>query len=114
MRIAGRAAATMVQPVYVRAYMSEERTRQSAHNLEVALALVAFYADHAMYPDRLADLKPKYLKEIPVDLFAGKALIYRLETEGFLLYSVGENGRDDDGKHDDRQGTDDLRVRLRT
>ncbi len=112
MRIAGRAAATMVQPVYVRGYMAEERTRQSAHNLEVALALAAFYADHAMYPEQLADLKPKYLHETPLDRFTGKALIYRLDKEGFLLYSVGENRRDDQGKHD-RQGADDLVVRMK-
>ena len=111
MRIAGRAAATMVQPMYVRAHLAEERTRQRAHNLEVAFALSAYYADHAMYPEELAHLKPKYLTETPIDLFVGKAPIYRPLKDGFVLYSVGENQQDDDGKYNP-QGADDLGVQL--
>ncbi|MEO1618304.1 MAG: hypothetical protein AAFV88_20805 [Planctomycetota bacterium] len=107
----GRATAAMMQPVYLRAFITEQRTRQSALNLELALGLAAFHADHQRYPERLADLEPKYLTTTPVDGFSGNALIYRLEDNGCLFYSVGENGRDDDGMLD-RHGADDLSVRM--
>jgi len=37
---------------------------------------------------------PKYLAKIPIDLFSGKALIYR-PTKWATLYSVGVNGKDE-------------------
>jgi len=40
-------------------------------------------------------------------------LIYRLEHDGYLLYSVGVNGLDDDGRGpDDQPRGDDLSVRM--
>jgi hypothetical protein len=111
MRIAGRAAAVMFQPVHVRAHMAEERTRQSAHNLDIVLALAAYYAVHATYPEQLEDLEPKYLTEIPVDVFTDQMPVYRRLKDGCLLYSVGENQRDDEGTHD-QEGADDLGVRM--
>ncbi len=94
--------------------MTEQRTRQSVLNLEVVLGLAAFHADHQRYPEQLADLKPKYLTVItvtPVDVFSGDALVYRLEDNGCLFYSVGENEQDDDGILD-QHGADDLGVRM--
>jgi hypothetical protein len=58
-------------------------------------------------------LAPKYLKRIPSDLFSGQALIYRPNEDGYLLYSVGVNGKDEDGRgHDDEPAGDDLSVRI--
>ena len=111
MRIAGRAAAVMFQPAYVRAYKAEQRTRQLTQNLEIALALALFYADHMTYPKQLEDLEPNYLTETPVDVFTDQLPVYRRLKDGCLFYSVGENQRDDDGIHD-RAGADDLGVRM--
>lgn len=108
MRIAGRAAAAMFQPAYVRAYKAEQRMRQVAHNLEIALALAEYYAVHATYPKQLEDLEPKYLTEIPADVFTGQMPVYRRLKTGYLFYSVGENQRDDD----DQDESDDLGVRM--
>src|SRR5262249_52975358 len=50
------------------------------------------------YPARLDDLAPAYLKEVPLDFMDGKPLRYRTKEDGtFLLYSVGEDGKDDGG-----------------
>lgn len=38
---------------------------------------------------------PKYVTELPKDVFNDAQLHYRREGNGFLLYSVGANGRDD-------------------
>ena len=58
-------------------------------------------------------LAPKYLKEIPGDIFSGKALIYRITEDGYLLYSVGVNGQDEGGRSfEDVPPGDDLAVRM--
>ena len=69
------------------------------------------------YPARLNDLRPAYLKEVPKNVFAGDAdLHYSRKGDGYLLYSVGENGKDDGGRgHWDTkkcQDYDDLAVRM--
>ena len=41
---------------------------------------------------------PEFLPALPRDLMAGQPLRYRLNPDGsFILYSVGEDGRDDGG-----------------
>jgi hypothetical protein len=90
-----------------------DRAEQTHSNLEIALALAAYRVDGKRYPPQLADLVPRYLPKIPLDLFSGKPLIYRPIEDGYLLYSVGMNGIDEDGRwQDDQPRGDDLRVRI--
>jgi hypothetical protein len=86
---------------------------QIERNLHVAFALAAYRADHARWPARLDELTPRYLPKVPGDVFSGGPLSWRPEKDGYLLYSVGPNGRDEDGRgrEDDPPG-DDLRVRM--
>jgi hypothetical protein len=53
-----------------------------------------------------ADLKALvdagYLKELSLDEFTGKPLVYRVEGNDFTLYSVSENGIDDGGTSKDK------------
>ncbi len=84
---------------------------------KLAFALAAYHIDNGSYPAKLADLKPKYLAEIPKDIFNDADLHYKQEGDGYLLYSVGVNGRDDGGKSydddtDHQQGWDDLVIRI--
>jgi hypothetical protein len=90
-----------------------DRAEQTHRNQIVACALAACRADTGRYPARLDELAPKYLPAVPGDLFAGKPLVYRAAGAGYLLYSVGVNGIDEDGRwtDDDPRG-DDLRVRM--
>ncbi len=92
---------------------SVDRAEQTARHGVLAFALAAYHADQGKYPASLADLSPKYLKQVPDDLFSGKPLIYTPADGGFLLYSVGVNGADDGGRSfgDDPKG-DDLVVRV--
>jgi hypothetical protein len=92
---------------------NQDRADQIEHNLHLAFALAAYKRDEGRYPAKLADLSPKYLATIPDDLFSGKALIYKPSDKGYLLYSVGANGKDDDGRAvDDEPPGDDLRVKM--
>ncbi|MCA1595736.1 MAG: hypothetical protein LC772_04855, partial [Chloroflexi bacterium] len=63
------------------------------------LALQEYYARTGQYPPSLATLVPVYLPGVPADPFsAGAPLHYSRATDGFVLYSVGPDGRDDGGK----------------
>jgi hypothetical protein len=64
------------------------------------LAITHFRADHGRLPERLAELVPEYLAELPDDPFSGRPLVYRRTDDSYALYSVGENGRDDGGTRD--------------
>jgi len=86
---------------------AEERASVCFQISRVALALAAYHAEHGKYPAALAALKPKHLDEIPRDRFADAELTYRRTDEGYVLYSVGPNGRDDGGRgRDDPQPED--------
>jgi hypothetical protein len=100
-------------PGYDKVNSSAERIEQVQRNLHLAFALAAYHSDHGRYPAKLDELVPKYLEKIPDDLFSGKALIYRVEDDGYLLYSVGPNGVDDDGRgYDDQPRGDDISIRM--
>jgi hypothetical protein len=92
-----------------------DRAEQNQRNRLVAFALAAYRAEHGQYPDDLSALAPAYLDAIPTDLYsAGKPLRYRRSAaDGFVLYSVGVNGVDEDGRTPtDQPAGDDVSVRM--
>jgi hypothetical protein len=78
-----------------------DRTVQLRENVIVAFALAWHHRFARRYPDALEELAPAYLTRVPLDLFNGQALRYRADANGYTLYSVGPNGRDDKGAGDD-------------
>ena len=67
----------------------------------VACALERCRLAHSQYPASLDALIPAWLKQVPADLLvpSGAPLKYHREADGgFVLYSVGLNGVDDQGK----------------
>jgi hypothetical protein len=76
------------------------RLRETARQrLVLAEAAVRrFQLDHEAPPDSLAALVPKYLARLPRDPYGDGPLVYRRTAEGYLLYSVGKNRRDDGGQ----------------
>lgn len=95
---------------------AEDRGAMKFDLTKLAFALAAYRADRGAYPARLADPVPKYVAKVPSDIFSAAELHYRLEDGGYLLYSVGGNGKDDGGKGmDDRkegEDWDDIAVRI--
>ena len=66
----------------------------------VALAILQFRADVGNYPESLEVLVPLYLASLPIDPFSAtdEPLKYKAwTTDGPLLYSVWEDGKDDGG-----------------
>jgi hypothetical protein len=66
------------------------------HAATLVLALERYNADNNAYPQKLAELAPKYIPEIPKDPITDGSFIYRRTDTDYLLYSQGENGKDDD------------------
>jgi hypothetical protein len=109
----GEIFAALFMPAAHKAQDAADRAHQAHANVTVAFALAAYRHDHGRYPAALADLAPKYLGTVPGDLFSGDGLIYKPEKDGYLLYSVGVNEEDDDGRGpDDDPPGDDLAVRV--
>ena len=79
--------------------------------VDIAFALEQYRADHQeSYPDALSELVPRYLAELPKDKFTEDDLKYRRTDVGYLLYSIGPNQHDDEGrsewKDEDSEGDD--------
>ena len=92
----------MMSPNVVRGpQINSERIEQGQRNLHVAFALAAYQGDHKSYPKSLDALVPNYLPEVPDDLFTDKPLVYRPSGNGYLLYSLGPDGKDDEGRMSD-------------
>lgn len=101
----------LLLPAVSKVQDAADRTAQTHDNLRVAIALEMYQRDKKAYPMGLGHIAPKYLKAVPGDRFSGKGLVYRREGKGYLLYSVGVNGKDDGGRGYG-EGGDDLAVRM--
>ena len=109
--------AAVVQPM-VRNKEVETGTEARLAVAEAVFALRLYKAEHREYPESLDALSPAFLQAVPTDPFTSKPLVYVREGEGFLVYSIGLNGKDDGGltetEEDDRAvdpGTDDVAWR---
>jgi hypothetical protein len=79
-----------------------EMAHQSKAETEATLTIIAilrYRQDTGNYPERLDELiTAGYLKEMPMDPWSDRPLVYRKTEDGFTLYSVGLNFIDDGGK----------------
>ncbi len=79
----------------------------------VAAALARHKAERGAYPDSLEALVPQILPSLPDDPYGQGPLRYRHTGGNALLYSVGPNGRDDNGQSSLQQDLDDISLKLR-
>jgi hypothetical protein len=69
-RAIGAALMASVEPAFRSVGRVHDRAAQHDRTLQVAFALAAHKADTGKYPAQLEALAPKYLKNVPADLFA--------------------------------------------
>jgi len=63
-----------------------------------AIALKRFQLKHGKLPETIGELAPEFLPSVPIDPYDGKPLRYHPNADGrYLLYSVGDDGKDDGG-----------------
>jgi hypothetical protein len=67
------------------------------HGTVAALACERYRQKEGTWPEKLTDLVPEYLPEVPTDPYDGKPLHFRRLADGLVLYAVGPDGQDDGG-----------------
>jgi hypothetical protein len=75
----------------------EARLQAHLRSIHAALSVERYRIANGALPDSLSDLVPKFLSEIPTDPFDGQPLRYKKLAKGYVVYSVGEDGKDDGG-----------------
>jgi len=96
------------------AIQADARGRQAAQLSRIALALRTYAVEKGSYPDSLSTLVPDYLSALPKDFFTGGVSRYLKSNKGFLLYSVGPDRQDTQGRNRSDPPSyrgDDLRIR---
>jgi hypothetical protein len=85
-------------PSLKNALLSEVKTDTQRKLTITAIAIKRHQLKHGVPPANLAVLVPEFLTTVPVDPMSGKPLCYRLNMDAsFVLYSTGEDGKDDGG-----------------
>jgi len=88
----------MLAPAVERASAKAARLEVQREMTVTAIALKRYSLRHGKLAPTLAALVPEFLSETPKDLIDGRSLRYRVRADGtFLLYSVNEDGKDDEG-----------------
>ena len=64
----------------------------------IGMACKIFKNQHGVFPENIIDLTPNILEAEPLDPFTGKSYIYKKHDAGFIVYSVGSNQKDEDGR----------------
>jgi hypothetical protein len=109
----GEVLAALLLPAAGASQTAEDRATQHNDLLRIAIALAQFHAANNRYPQALDELTPRPLAEIPHDLFSGNPLHYQSQESGYLLYSVGPNAEDEEGRgHDAEPPGDDISIEV--
>jgi hypothetical protein len=73
------------------------RTIGEVRAAEVAVVVERYRVANGRLPKSLDELRDFAGRDLPSDPFTGKGLVYRPQGEGFMVYSVGDDGLDDGG-----------------
>lgn len=93
-----RILAGMMLPAIGKVWDKFARSEAETEMARVALALERHHLDYGTLPASLDQLVPAYLPAVPTDPFSGQPLRCRRLDHGYVVYSVGPDGVDDDGR----------------
>ena len=110
----GKIILVQLVPALDRAHNTVAVAVMMGHLWKVAVRLELYRLKHGGYPAGLDEVAPGGLSGIPTDLFSVLPLRYVKKVDGFLLYSVGLNGKDEGGAYDEENNNskDDIAVRV--
>lgn len=96
----GNVLALMAFSGLEKASLRFSRAQTDVDCARVACALERYRMANGKLPGSLDALTPRFLAEVPNDLFDGQPLRYRVEPGGggYILYSIGWNQTDDGGE----------------
>jgi hypothetical protein len=88
----------IILPAYAKAAVRDAATQARIRVAQTALALERFRSRHQRLPEALSNLVPDFLSALPLDPFNGGLVRYRSLPAGYVIYSVGEDEKDDGGR----------------
>jgi hypothetical protein len=90
---------SLLLPAYDRLSQQAWRTKTHEAAMITTLAILRYKSQKDQYPGHLDELVSEgFLRKLPPDPYGPGPLSYDRTPEGFLLYSWGENLRDDGGR----------------
>ena len=104
----GRCLAAWFSPSLSACATAEDRGAAYRSMDELVFALAAYRAEHGEFPAELSKTCPKYVPSLPEDPFGTGPIRYKREPGGYVLYSVGPNGKDDGGRNWNIESNSDL------
>ncbi|HWN96894.1 MAG TPA: hypothetical protein VNT99_17835 [Methylomirabilota bacterium] len=90
--------ANLLSPAIGKAYLKFCSAQVVTDEAAVACALERARLANGSYPPSLDALTPKFLVRAPIDFVSGAPFRYRADGDGYVLYSVGWNQQDDNGR----------------
>lgn len=102
-----------LMPVFEHLLQEHYRSMALKRATLAGLAVLRYDQRAGELPERLSQIAPRFLGEVPSDPFTGNPLIYRVLEDGFVVYSVGVNRVDDDGESESGGSADDPAFRVR-
>lgn len=91
-------ASSLLLPCFDNICKRVARDEATAEVCRVGLGLKLCKQKSGAYPETLDALSPEFMASVPVDPCTGKSLVYHKVGDGFLLYSLGTDQKDDNGK----------------
>lgn len=85
-------------PALSRVHLLSEYARQEGDATQVALAATLWRQQTGQWPAALAELVPQWLPAVPPDRYDGQALKYRVVAGQPVLYSIGNDRKDNGGR----------------
>jgi len=91
----------LIAPAVSAAFTATARNVALNGAADAAIAVELFRRKRGSRPERLEQLVPEFLPEVPVDPYDGEPLRYTVDGDRYRIYSVGENRMDDGGSEDE-------------
>ena len=88
----------MFLPALGNATFKEAYELAQVRSSQTALAVERFRLAHGSLPEKLDDLVPQFFSAVPVDPFDGQPLRFHRLEKGYVIYSVGRDGHDNNGR----------------
>lgn len=90
--------AKMLAPALGRVSEIDARCQMQVGTVRTAVAIERYRLATGKVPEDLGTLVPKYLNQVPMDVYDGKPIRYRRTEPGYMLYSVWDDREDNEGK----------------
>jgi len=88
----------IVHPNLLKAFQTVAYNQVKIHTLVIVCGLEEYRLENGVYPEKLVELIPQYLSQIPNDVIDGQPMRYqRLKPDSFIVYSIGWNRKDEGG-----------------